>query len=150
MIGTGRELEERKKMAGELKLNNVEFVPPVPFSRIPEYMAKAAVCLGIVGDTEKTQLVIPFKVYEALEAARPVITADTPAIRELLTHKKDVYLCKAADAGSLADAIQVLKNDKILRNTIARNGHTTFQEKCSPAVIGRDIKEMTQELIKNK
>ena len=49
---------------------------------------------------------------------KPIITADTPAIRELLTHKKDIYLCSPADPKAIAASIEELRNDEPLRKKI--------------------------------
>src|SRR3989338_1358917 len=101
MIGKGRDLDLCLEKAKKLNLQNVKFIPPVSYAQLTDYMAKAAVCLGIFGNTPKTQLVIPHKVYEALAMKKPVITADTPAMHELLTDGENVILCNAADPKSL-------------------------------------------------
>jgi len=147
MIGAGKELKSCIDYSKEREINNVDFVPPVPYSQIPKYISAATICLGIFGDTEKTQLVIPFKVYEALALGKPVITADTPAIRELLKHKEDVYLCKPANPHDLASAIRVLLEDEILRNKIASNGRQTFVNQCTPRKIGESIAHLCERLL---
>jgi glycosyltransferase involved in cell wall biosynthesis len=147
MIGAGKELKTCIDFSKERRINNVEFIPPVPYSQIPNYISTATICLGIFGDTEKTQLVIPLKVYEALALRKPVITADTPAVRELLTHKEDVYLCKPANPHDLASAIRVLLDDEILRNKIALNGRQTFINECTPRKIGESIARLCERLL---
>ena len=149
MIGGGALWPECHNLALKLKLRNIEFIPPVRFDQIPAYMAKASVCLGIFGETEKTRLVIPFKVYEALALGKPVITADTPAIRELLTHGEDAFFCNPADPASLAAAILTLKNDPDLTQKIGRNGKDSFLKHCSPERIGGHIKDIIQDLCQN-
>ena len=149
MIGAGRELTSCLDMAEKLKLKNVAFFPPVRWDLIPGYIAEADVCLGIFGSTQKTQLVIPFKVYEAMAMGKPVLTADTPAVRELLTHEENVYLCEAGNSESLAQAIKRLKTDSALRNRIAENGFKIYKEKCSPSPIGSQIIEHARELIEH-
>ena len=104
------------------------------------------VCLGIFGDTPKTSLVIPNKVYEALAMARPVITADTPAIRELFD-ENDMLLVKPADPESLAEGILRLKRDPLLRKKIAENGYNKFNKFASSIVLGRELKEIIEKLL---
>lgn len=142
LIGKGSALKKCVEMAKHYNLNNVTFIPPIPYEQLPEYMAKASVCLGIFGETQKAQLVIPHKVYEALAMAKPLITADTPAARELLTHKMNAFLCEAANPRRLAEAILELKGNPSLCSQIAENGYKLFQEKCSPLRIGRQISEI--------
>ena len=147
MIGSGRELDGCIGIAKMLKVGNVEFLPSMPFEMLLGHLANAAVCLGIFGESQKTQLVIPIKVYEALAMGKPVITADTPAVRELLTDKKDVFLCNAADPNDLAKAIRTLMQDDALRIKIATNGRETFMKMCTPKKIGEDIARMCEQLL---
>jgi glycosyltransferase involved in cell wall biosynthesis len=148
MIGSGRELDVCVNYCRTIKADNVEFIPSVPFETLQQYIKEATVCLGIFGETQKTQLVIPIKVYEALAVGKPVITADTPAIRELLTHGKDVFLCNTASSDHLAWAIRTLLVDDDLRNKIAANGHQTYLRKCTPQKIGREIASLCWDLLR--
>jgi glycosyltransferase involved in cell wall biosynthesis len=149
MIGSGRELDTCVNYCKALKADNVHFIPWVPFETLQQYIKEATVCLGIFGETQKTQLVIPIKVYEALAAGKPIITSDTPAIRELLTDGKDVFLCNTGDSDHLAWAIRTLLADDDLRNSIAANGHQTYLQKCTPEKIGRDIANLCGELLRH-
>ena len=139
LIGRGMELKRCKRLSQKLKLKNIEFHPAVKYEDLPKYMAEANVCLGIFGDTAKTSTVIPHKVYEALAMGKPVITADTPAVRELLTHEKDVLFCENANPESLAKAIERLKNDKSLKETLGKKGHELCQKYCSFSKLGKII-----------
>ena len=80
MIGSGRELEACILHSKTLKAQNIEFIPMCRFETVKSYIKEATICLGIFGETQKAQLVIPIKVYEALAMGKPVITANTPAI----------------------------------------------------------------------
>jgi len=148
MIGSGRELDSCILYCRTLKVENIEFIPMVPFETVRRFIEEATICLGIFGETEKAQLVIPIKVYEALAMGKPVITSNTPAIRELLTHREDVFLCGPGDSDDLARAIQTLLTDADLRNKIAANGYRTFLERCSPTTIGQDIAKLCEEMLR--
>ncbi|MBN8549677.1 MAG: glycosyltransferase [Deltaproteobacteria bacterium] len=146
LVGGGRELKEAVEYCNNLGLSNVEFIPFVPYNEIPNYIAKATVCLGIFGDTQKAQLVVPFKVYETLAMGQPILTADTPAIRELLTHAVDAYLVPAANPAALANGIRTLLANETLRKKIAENGLITFQNRCSPLIVGKEILSLCETL----
>ncbi|HPB67987.1 MAG TPA: glycosyltransferase [Candidatus Omnitrophota bacterium] len=146
MIGKGREYLQCVQLAQELHLKNITFLPPVPYEELSQHMARASVCLGIFGDTPKTQMVIPHKVYEAIAMKKAVITAETAAAMELLEHKKDVFFCKPENPRSLADAVLELRGNPELRNRIAENGYLTFEKHCSENKIGQILKGIISSL----
>jgi len=135
ILGSGQEFGKVKKLAEGLKINNFEFLPRVEYKELPQFIASLDVCLGIFGQTLKTQRVIPNKIYEAIAMAKPVITAETPAIRELFTNKEDILLCRASDPEDLAAKILQLKSDSIMREKIAQNGYRLFESQCRPRHI---------------
>ena len=63
-------------------------------------MARADVCLGILGTSEKAGRLIPNKLFQALLAGMPLITRNSPAMRELV--KDDA----PANPAALLDAIE--------------------------------------------
>ncbi|MDZ7734145.1 MAG: glycosyltransferase [Acidimicrobiia bacterium] len=89
MIGDGQERAATERIARELDAP-VEFVDPVPEDELADHIRQASVCLGIFGTTAKAARVVPNKVYQCLAAARPVITADTPAVRGELRRRRTV------------------------------------------------------------
>jgi glycosyltransferase involved in cell wall biosynthesis len=68
------------------------------------------VCCGIFGASEKVQRVVPNKVFECIAVGRPVVTADTPAVRRVFT-EDEIALVPAGDPESLADVIRRLLAD---------------------------------------
>ncbi|MGB0757160.1 MAG: glycosyltransferase [Patescibacteria group bacterium] len=147
MIGSGQLYKRCQEIVGELQVQNISFIKPIPYEDMPAAIAPADVTLGIFGDTDKTQRVIPNKVYESAALAKAIISADTPAIRELFTHEKDVFLCEAANPEALAAAIQRLYDDKELRESIAKGARKTFEEKATPEIIGERFISLLQTLI---
>ncbi len=108
IIGTGQLSSEIKTLAKELDLRNVEFLDWVPYEKLPEYISMSDVCLGIFGDTDKSRRVIPNKVFQALACGAWVITADTPAMRELGEVSTLQYL-PSSDRDKLSSVILGMK-----------------------------------------
>ena len=144
LIGQGKMWKRCFQMAQELSLQNIRFIPAVPYKKLPEMMTRAMICLGIFGNSPKARMVIPHKAFEAIALRKPLITANTPAARELFTHKQDAFLCPSADPQALAQAIRELMADKNLAAHLAHNGYQLFQEKCNPAALGREIVQVIQ------
>ncbi|MCK4948009.1 MAG: glycosyltransferase family 4 protein [Candidatus Aureabacteria bacterium] len=147
LVGKGQTWQEMRDLASRIKVDNLIFQDSVPPAVLPSLVAKADLCLGIFGRTKKTEKVIPNKVYQALAAKKPVITADTPAIREIFVDNEHLKLCRRADPESLASAILELKNNQELRERIAENGYRLAIKKFTPQALGRHLKGLLEEII---
>ena len=79
---------------------NVDWVPWVEYERLPGEIQAAGCALGIFGTSAKAARVIPNKAFQALACGTPLVTADTPAARELLTDGADALLVPAGRPGS--------------------------------------------------
>jgi glycosyltransferase involved in cell wall biosynthesis len=145
VIGSGQTLQMARELA--VGLSNVQFLGRVAYDQLPGLMSEAQLCLGIFGTTAKVQRVIPNKVFDALAVGRPVISADTPAIKEALTHGENVWLCPAGDGEALADAILTLKKDNGLRERIAENGHCYFKRHFSINAIAKELRFVIGSLL---
>ena len=128
IVGDGDTATSVHRLAAELGVHSVRFLGRRPYAELPDLMAQADVCLGIFGTSAKAQRVIPNKVYDALACARPVITADTPAIRELLRPDEEVIVCPPGDPGAPRRRDRPLPWDDALRSSIAARGHARFRE----------------------
>ncbi len=150
LIGRGQELAAIAERVRSSGLTRIELVDRwISGEEYERALADADICLGIFGATAKTRRVIPSKVYDALAAGRPIITADTPAIRELLSHGEDAWLCPADDGAALAEAIMTLALDETLRLRLAAGARRTYETRCSPEVIGRDVVAALERLVRS-
>jgi glycosyltransferase involved in cell wall biosynthesis len=144
MIGSGAKFNEHYQLVKQLRLENMRFFDFMPERDLPEHIARADVGLGIFGSSEKADRSIPNKVFQLLAMQKPVITIECPAVKELLSHKKSVYLCKKADPDSLAEAILTLKNNEELRSLIAKEGYNIFIQNCTKQSISADLEDVIE------
>ncbi|MDE2156056.1 MAG: glycosyltransferase [Xanthomonadaceae bacterium] len=106
LVGRGQEAEKIRAMLAGVPLPEVRWVAWVDYENLRDWIAQADLCLGIFGDSRKAASVIPNKVFQIVAAGRPLVTRDSPAIRELLQPAPGcVYLVPAADADALARAV---------------------------------------------
>jgi glycosyltransferase involved in cell wall biosynthesis len=115
---------------------NVEHVPWIEYEELPDAYRGAGCALGIFGRGEKAARVIPNKVFQALACACPIVTADTPAARELLTDRVDALLVPPGDARALAGAVRRLSADAELAGRLAAAGRATYEARASEQVLG--------------
>jgi glycosyltransferase involved in cell wall biosynthesis len=91
-------------------VSNLRFEDWVAYDELPARLADCDVALGIFGTTSKARMVIPTKVYQAAAAGRAVVSADTPALREVFTPGEDVLTVHAGDHMGLAAMLRRLRD----------------------------------------
>ena len=137
---------EAQSLAGQLNANNMTFHDSVSYETLPDLIAQTDICLGIFGTTEKARAVIPNKAFEAIAMAKPLITGDSPAAREVFTSGQNALLCQMGSPEALADAIRTLMNDDVLRQNIAKTGYKLFTENFTTERIGSEVLKCLNEL----
>jgi polysaccharide pyruvyl transferase WcaK-like protein len=131
IVGDGQERSEMERLAARLSAP-VEFVDQVPESDLSRLIAGSMVCLGVFGAGDKTQRVIPNKVFQCLAVGRPVITGDTPATSRL---SGVVDRVPVADPQAIASAVQRLMEDPVRREALAAKGREYFAANYSDAAV---------------
>lgn len=139
IIGWGTETDQVRERAQRLGLSNIEFINSVPLEELPSHIASADVCLGIFGYTPKTARVIPNKVYECMNMGKPIITADTPAIRELPGGRPPLFLVQRANPTALAKAIVALMNDPVRCARLGGDAASYFKTHLTARTIVADL-----------
>jgi glycosyltransferase involved in cell wall biosynthesis len=126
---------------------NVEHVPWIDYERLPAEIQRAGCSLGIFGTTGKAQRVIPNKAFQAIACAAPLVTADTPAARELLVDEESALLVAPGDAEALAHAVRRLAEDSELSRRIAAGGRAAYEREASEAVLGARWRAIIERLL---
>src|SRR4030042_3925762 len=109
-------------------------------------ISQADICLGAFGTTPQSLMTVQNKIYEALAMAKPLISGDSPAVRQCLQHGENIYLCERASGKSLADAIMILYKDSSLREKIAQNGYKLYKEKYDLVQNGNRFVQHLREI----
>ena len=147
LIGIGPDREQAVDQAKRHGLTNITFVDWLDQAELVEWLSRADVCLGSFGLAHQSMITVHNKIYEGLAMGKPVITGDSPAVRELFQHGKHVYLCKRGDAQSLAESIRVLHKEKDLCQSLSRQGYAYFQECFSMGSLSLVLQQHLTELV---
>jgi glycosyltransferase involved in cell wall biosynthesis len=126
---------------------NVDWVEWVDYERLPSEVTRAGCALGIFGTSAKARRVIPNKVFQALACGAPVVTADTPAARELLADCDSALLVPPGDADALVDAIRRLAAEPDLARRIGAGGRRAYEEHASEELLGQRWRELLEALV---
>ncbi len=148
LIGEGQSFDSAQARAHELGLEAPQFVqlPPIAFEALPERLADADVVLGIFGTSAKASRVVPNKVVQAAAMGRPIISADTPAMRRYFEQRESALLVPPGDAPALASAVRELAVDADLRLKIGAGARRVFEESFSDAVATRTLADVLKQL----
>jgi len=140
LIGRGQESDSVRRLLAETPLPKLRWIEWVAYADLKHWIAGADVCLGIFGTSDKAASVIPNKVFQIIAAGRPLITRDSPAIREILEPDPPcVHLVRAGDAHALANSVR----DHARRVASVGPGrcHATLAERIAAPAIGRQFME---------
>jgi glycosyltransferase involved in cell wall biosynthesis len=90
--------------------------------------------------------VIPNKAFQALACGTPLVTADTPAARELLVDGQSALLVPPGDAPALARAVSRIAADSSLAQKLSAGGLAAFREHASEDVLGARWRSLLEAL----
>lgn len=118
--GTEHRIAELKHLAQrEHVTEKVVFLGSVPPIRRFDIIAGSDICLLPLTQTSiGSRYTSPLKLFEYMSMAKPIVTADLPSIREVLTHGQNAMLAEAGNPDSFARAINALLQDERLRNKL--------------------------------
>lgn len=136
VIGDGQETERFRALLDEQDLADLHWTPWVPYAELIDRIHDADLCLGIFGTSDKALRVIPNKVFQILAAGRALITADTPAARELLREGEGIILVPPGDPPALAQAIRTMR-DRDLH--AAQDQLAGYAARITPAAVVAEL-----------
>lgn len=125
---------------------NVEWVRWVEYDGLPRELHRAGCALGVFGRSPKAARVIPNKAYQALACGTPLVTAATPAARELLVDCESALLVPPGDPDALAAVLRRLRDDAALAARVAAGGRAVYEERASEAVLGARWRTLFERL----
>lgn len=143
VIGKGQEEKKFEEIIERSHPTNLKWIRQfIPLQEIQKYVKQSHCCLGIFGNQEKTQRVIPYKAYQALASCKTLITGRTRASNSLFDDGINALLVNPNDPIDLSLAIQRLAKDRTLAMSIGNNGRSLYETKLSNTVIRHQLEEI--------
>jgi glycosyltransferase involved in cell wall biosynthesis len=140
LVGGGQDAESARAALGAATPTWLDWVG---IAELPALVASHDVCLGVFGVGPKTGRVVPNKVFQGAAAGCAIVTADTPAQRDLLGDVA-AYV-PAGSPEALADELERLARD---RRAVARLGERAreWATGYAPAAIAAPLLERIREV----
>ncbi|BDV01791.1 hypothetical protein TDMWS_18760 [Thermodesulfomicrobium sp. WS] len=132
--------EEIRALGEEAHAPNLLLHPAVPHAQVPDLLADADILLLPYTKTERsgptdhtTASLCPIKVFEALAAGAPIVAADLPVLREVLT-PETAFFFPPADAAACAAAIRraltLTPEERQRRRTLAQSQAWSWEQRA--------------------
>lgn len=137
LIGRGQTYPAMRALAQSLGVTNVQFLDRVPSDELPALVARADICLGIFGTTAKAQRVAPNKAFQTLALGKPLISADTPGLREFFTPNEHLLTAPPGEPELLAETILKLVSSHALREQLGKAGRARMEAAYTETAVGR-------------
>lgn len=127
-VGEGAEKENLKKLALELKLNNIIFVNEQSRERLLAFYRASDVSLVPLKRLDIFRKVLPSKLFELMGVGCPVICSVEGEAAELVKRSGGGECIEPENADSLVESIRRLEKNKELRLQMSANGRTFVRE----------------------
>ncbi len=146
LIGRGQEEARIQRLIEEGPPARIEWISWVDYAELGSRIRAADICLGIFGTSQKAANVIPNKVFQILSVGAPLITRDSPAIRELLSEPTTgVHLVPPGDPDSIVLAIERVQQEKSQHPNQRLSVPASVRERFSTPVLGQAWRRLLAE-----
>lgn len=143
-IGDGPEKQRLIELAGSLGLDKVQFLDPLPKSRMPAMLSTADILLVPL----KVQLTgaVPSKLYEAMAMSKPVVLVAESEAAAIVQDANCGLVVRPGDVAGIADALRFLLAHPERRREMGANGRRAAENKYDRAVIARNFSRCLEDL----
>ena len=138
IAGNGPERKTLARVAASLGLLGVEFLGECPPDQVQRRLAEADVL--VMPSLSEGR---PVAIMEAMANNLPVVASDIPGNNELVTHRVTGLLFPVGDSTRLAEAIQMLAKDPLLRQRLGAAGHDRL---ISDGLTGSEVVKAHREV----
>lgn len=122
---------------------NVTFTGFLPPSDVPDYLVAAdIVVMPSTDELKYAPYTSPLKLFEYLATGNPVVASDLPVLREILRHGENALLYPPRDASALAEALQRLWSEPVVRRQLADQAWRDVQHYAWSARASRILERL--------
>lgn len=129
LVGKGPEEQSIRRLAAELRLDDVEFAGAISRNRIHEFYGRADIFIN-ASRTDNA----PVSILEAFASGLPVTSSAAGGIPHMLTHEVTGLLSEVEDVEGLANNVLRLLSSPVLAAELTRNAHETAKQCAWTAV----------------
>jgi glycosyltransferase involved in cell wall biosynthesis len=149
IVGDGAALEDIKNLVNDQHLTDLFFfagrVPPFD---VENYLAVADICVYPRKPWPVCELVSPLKPLEAMAMGKAVVASNVAALSEMVHDRETGLLFSKGNSESLAEALESLLIDPILRDRLGGNAREWVTESRDWSIIGANLSRYYDVLLR--
>lgn len=151
VIGSGSSLDECKKMADDLRLDNIVFHGRRPLEAMPSYYAASDAMLVTFADSPMATYTLPRKVQGYLAAGKPILAAASGETERVIGAAHCGMCCATEDARGLARIIRDFVHiDPCERAAFGSNARSYYDGHYSKERFFATLEDLLGELLEER
>jgi glycosyltransferase involved in cell wall biosynthesis len=137
--GTGPESDKIRNVAQQSK--NIQYLGWIPsYEEVIKHTMNADILFRFSSpDLPKTKYESPNKLFEAMMCGKPVIVTDGSSMSEIVRRENCGIVVKYGDLREIREAVEMLKSDHTLRETLGRNGRIAYERKYGWGIMEKRL-----------
>lgn len=144
LIGDGQEAAAVRASLAQDPLDKLSWISWLPYDKLIEQLHNADVGLGLIGRPDHAGWAIPNKTMQILMSGTPLISVDSPAVRELLSPESPgVALIPPGNPQALLDAVQTMWAQR--RELRRQPLHRAIAKRLMPNVLAAEFLDIVTE-----
>lgn len=150
-VGAGVAEPHLRQHVARLGLDNVQFIPPQPFSRMAQTLAIGDVQLISLKDVPLFRATIPSKLQANLSAGRPIVAAVAGDAARIVNESGAGWSTRPGDSVALAARVAEMSSlPASARESMSHSARKYYQAEFSERVIGDRLSSILVEAARAK
>ena len=150
LLGDGKEKANLHRLARDLCVDNVTFIPSVPKDEMTTALAAADACVAILKPIDAYKTTFPNKVFDYMCAGRPVLLAIDGVIRDVVETAGCGLFTPPGDPHSLAGAIRKLASDPAGSRAMGMNGRRYAEVHYNRSDLAKKLAESMEDMVSDR
>lgn len=143
IIGNGYRFKQAENLVKKWNLKNVNFLGTLRYAELNNAINQFDLSLGIFGDSEKADFVIPNKIYHYASVGQCILTRNTRGVKELFQDGENIALCET-DPKDIAQSILNLKADPQKIERLGQAAYSLITEHYNEVEIAKRFVKILQ------
>jgi glycosyltransferase involved in cell wall biosynthesis len=147
LIGEGREREKLQEQIHKEKIDNVQILPAVSKSDLPDVFAAVDIGMVIIGDYPAIEHNSANKFFDSLAAGKPVLLNYSGWQREVIEDNNAGLGCELANIDEFVSNVKKLYEDSQLRKEMSCNARKLAENKFSRDILAGKVLKTLENII---